>query len=365
MNAPAAMKTLLIIDDDDALLMVFQRALQHAGYNVLTAANGREGLELAHRNLPDLILTDINMPEMEGTAVLSALRADPELGNRQIVLMTGSAAVTPRRGMQMGADDFLVKPFTVRELLDCVEARLRRARVHWRVNDGLVTDLRSSLRSTLPHEFFTPLAGMLGLVEVLRGDVGKLAPEEMADILDEIDRSGWRLHRTLKNYLFVLDLEAESKPLDLSAAPLPAESVQAAINSGIEAAMKRQRRTSDLVIRLASVSVRGRGADLTAMVEELVDNACSFSRRGTPIQITLDDTGQLTVTDHGRGMTPAQIEQIGAFHQFDRKKFEQQGLGLGLFIVRKLASRCGAEFQIESRAGEGTTANLELPLANK
>lgn len=363
MNAPAAMQTLLIIDDDEPLLQVFQRALQWAGYNVLLATNGRDGLDLAHRNLPDLILTDINMPGMEGTEVLAALRADPELGNRQIVLMTGSAAVTPRRGMQMGADDFLVKPFTVQELLACVEARLRRARVHWRVDDAIVSELRSSLRSTLPHEFFTPLAGMLGLVEVLRGDVAKLSPAEMTDVLDEIDRSGWRLHRTLKNYLFVLDLEAETKPLELTAPPLSAESVQAAINSGIEAAMKRQRRTSDLVTRLASVPVRVRGADLVAMVEELVDNACSFSRRGTPIQVTLDDTGQLTVTDHGRGLTPAQIEQIGAFHQFDRKKFEQQGLGLGLFIVRKLAERTGAEFQIESRPGEGTTANVELPAA--
>ena len=135
------------------------------------------------------------------------------------------------------------------------------------------------------------------------------------------------------------------------------------LNTGIEAAIKRQRRTADLLVKLSSVSLRARGADLTAMVEEHVDNACSFSRRGTPIQITLDDTGQLTVTDHGRGMTPAQIEQIGAFHQFDRKKFEQQGLGLGLFIVRKLAARGGAELQIESRPGDGTTANLELPVA--
>lgn len=362
MNAPAAMKTLLVIDDDETLLSVFQLALQKAGYRVITATNGTEGLELARRNLPDLILSDINMPGMEGTEVLTALRADAELRSRQVVLMTGNTAVTPRRGMQMGADDFLVKPFSVRELLDCVEARLRRARVHWRIADGLVTELRSSLRSTLPHEFFTPLAGMLGLVEVLRGDVATLSPPEMTDILDEIDRSGWRLHRTLKNYLFVLDLEAESKSIS-AVHPLPTESVQAAVNTSIEAAMKRQKRSADLTLRLAPVSLRVVPNDLIAIVEELVDNACSFSRRGTPIQVTLDATGQLTVTDHGRGMTPEQIRHVGAFQQFDRKKFEQQGLGLGLVIVQKLAARGGAEFQIESTAGQGTTANVEFPVA--
>lgn len=358
------MKTVLLIDDDDALLMVFAAALQHAGYHVLTAPDGPAGLEMARRNLPDLVLCDINMPGMEGTAVLRALREDPELAETQFVLMTGNlAGVTPRRGMQMGADDFLVKPFTIQELLGCVEARLRRAEVHWRIGDRVVTDLRTSLRSTLPHEFFTPLAGMLGLVEVLRGDLGTLPTSDVADILAEIDRSGWRLHRTLKNYLFVLDLEAETKAGATPARALAPDEVRVSIETGIEAAMKRQKRRDDLTTRIEPGPLAVSPHDLSVIVEELLDNACSFSRRGTPIELTLAPDGRLTVTDHGRGMTPEQIQQIGAFQQFDRKKYEQQGLGLGLVIVSKLATRHGGSLQLESEPGTGTTARVTLTSA--
>jgi len=351
------MKTILVIDDDEAILAIYGLVLRHAGYNVITAEAGAEGVELARRHLPDLILCDINMPGMDGQNVLRALREDAAVGPKQIVLMTGNIrSITPRDGMALGADDFLVKPIGNQELLRCVEARLRRAQLHWRVEDRVVADLRSSLQSTLPHEFFTPLAGMVGLVEVLRGDLAQLKPEEITEMLDEIERSGWRLHRTLKNYLSALDLEAGVEVASPATAVVPASRVATALTAGIDAAMKRQKRQADLTTRIDPAAVFGFPEEISAIVEELVDNACSFSRRGTPIEVGFDATGKLTVTDQGRGMSAEQQNAVGAFRQFDRKKYEQQGLGLGLMIVRKLATRCGASFTLESQEGAGTRA---------
>ena len=358
------MKTILLIEDDEAALETYKIALENAGYRVLTASSGTEGVELARRHLPEVVLSDINMPGMDGRNVLKVLRDDLQMGSRQIVLMTGNTHnVTTRAAMELGADDFLAKPFGVAELLGCIEARLQRAKLHWRVDTKVVDELRSTLRSTLPHEFFTPLAGMLGLVEVLRGDLQQLAPAEITELLDNIEFSGWRLHRTLKNYLLAFDLESGATAVAAGTPLMLAEHVDYAVNAGIDIAVKRHKRASDLTRQITAGPIVGSAANLTTIIEELVDNACSFSRPGTPIRVEFDARGILSVADHGRGLTAEQLEQVGMFHQFDRIEYEQQGLGLGLVLVRKLAEKCGATFTLESQAGRGTTARVAFALA--
>ena len=355
---PAAMKTLLVIDDDEAILGSYGLVLEHAGYRVLTAADGNQGVELARRHLPDLILCDINMPGMDGRNVLRTLREDAVTGATQIVLMTGNTqALSTREAMALGADDFLTKPFGIVQLLRCVEARLQRAQIHGRVADQAVVDLRASLRSSLPHELFTPLAGILGLTAALREDLPRLSPAEITELLTTIEQSGRRLHRTLKNYLMVLELETAAAPVEAPPV-LAGDDPPAAVTNGATAAVQRHQRETDLTLHAAACTLTAHAADLTTLVEELVDNACNFSRPGTPITVRLDASGRLEVTDHGRGMTPEQIRQIGAFRQFDRKKHEQQGLGLGLVLVQKLAARCGADFSLTSEPGVSTTATV-------
>ncbi len=352
------MKTLLVIDDDEAIRGSYGLALEHAGYRVLTAADGTQGVELARRHLPDLILCDINMPGMDGRNVLRTLREDAAAGATQIVLMTGNTkALSTREAMALGADDFLTKPFGVVQLMRCVEARLQRAQIHGRVADQAVSDLRASLRSSLPHELFTPLAGILGLTAALRDDLPRLSPAEIQELLADIEQSGRRLHRTLKNYLLVIDLETGAAPEEIPPG-LGGDDPPAAVTNGATAAARRHQREADLTVQATACTITAHASDLTTLTEELVDNACSFSRPGTPITVRLDTTGRLQVTDRGRGMTPEQIRQIGAFRQFDRKKHEQQGLGLGLVLVQKLAARCGADFSVASEPAGGTTATV-------
>jgi signal transduction histidine kinase len=261
--------------------------------------------------------------------------------------------------MELGADDFLVKPFTLKDLARCVGARLQRASVHWRVADRVVTDLRTNLHSVLPHEFFTPLNGILGLVEVLRGELPTLSPGEVDELLNAIEDSGWRLHRSLRNYMLLLDLQkegdADGVPSELAGAALAG-----AVKAGLNAATRRQHREADVRVELAEGAIAGVSGDVAMIVEELVDNACSFSRQGTEIDVVLTAGGELTVSDRGRGMTAPQIAQIGAFRQFDREQIEQQGLGLGLFLVQQLAQRCGATLQVESEYGTGTRVRVRF-----
>jgi DNA-binding NarL/FixJ family response regulator len=121
-------KRILVIEDDTKLRQHFIELLRLDGYEVLEARNGREGVECARRDPPDLVLCDITMPEMNGHRVLETLRAEPRTANLPFVFLTGwSERDDIRTGMNLGADDYLTKPVVPDELLAAIRARLRRA----------------------------------------------------------------------------------------------------------------------------------------------------------------------------------------------------------------------------------------------
>ena len=122
------MKRILVIDDDAKLRQHTVELLRLEGYEVTEARNGREGVERARRDLPDLVLCDITMPEMNGHRVLETLRAEPRTAHLPFIFLTGwSELEDVRTGMNLGADDYLTKPVAPDELATAVRARLRRA----------------------------------------------------------------------------------------------------------------------------------------------------------------------------------------------------------------------------------------------
>jgi signal transduction histidine kinase len=359
----AGLKTVLLIDDDVRLRPVLVEGLEAHGYRMLSAADSAQGGELARAHLPDVIVCDIDMPGVDGKGFLKALRLDPELADRQFILMTGDPAyANPRAGMELGADDFLLKPFSIGDLTRAVEARLRRAEISRHLENRVIEQLRNSLHATLPHEFFTPLAGVFGLTELLEEELDDLGKDEIRAILRDILTSARRLHRTLRNYLHIIDLDAPGRP------PPPwleANQVADAFTAGVNAAGERHMRKSDITLELTGVRLRCGPAEFTSLAEELVDNALNFSRKDSPVKVSFKPEGSrlhLTVTDKGRGMTPKQLQQLGLFQQHDRKKFEQQGLGLGLALARRIVHRLGGQLRIDSEPGRGTTVDVMLPL---
>ena len=354
------MKTILLIDDDQQVRTMFGLALRRAGYRVIEADSGVTGLALARQHLPDLILSDIHMPGGDGSSLLREIRRDPELKARQVVLMTGRPdLVTPRKGMEEGADDFLVKPVSLEALRNCVDARFKRMSISWRVEDDMLAQLRSSVPPQLPHEVFTPLAGIIGLMELLLGDDPGFGPGEIKDIHLDVYNSALRLHRTLRNYLLILDLPATAT--DMPAA-LSAAEVEEAVQGGITEALRlNSKRAEDLTVEGKAGTIAVKRTDLTQIVEELIDNAFKFSRIGTPVTLVMGADGRIVVTDQGRGLTAEEIARIGAFRQFERKKNEQQGLGLGLVLVQKLTMLCNAKLAITSQPGAGTQVEIAFP----
>ena len=123
------MSKILIIDDDPSLREVIKVSLETAGYEVIEADNGLSGVPLACAQLPDLVLCDVRMEKMDGYRTLAALRQENSTAPIPCILMTGQAdKAGMRQGMELGADDYLAKPFAVPELLAAVQARLHKQR---------------------------------------------------------------------------------------------------------------------------------------------------------------------------------------------------------------------------------------------
>src|SRR5437773_1099199 len=202
------MQKILIIDDEEWLREMVHVALHQQGFDVIEAPDGTMGIELARKELPDLILCDVNMEKMDGYATLSSLRGEPATASIPFILMTGLADnAGMRHGMELGADDYLPKPFTIEALYAAVEARLKKAQTVRQEAEKKLADLRDSISMALPHELRTPLNGILAYGEVLASDAASLQPGEIAEIGQVLYESGRRLERLIENFLIHSQLE--------------------------------------------------------------------------------------------------------------------------------------------------------------
>jgi two-component system sensor histidine kinase/response regulator len=363
------MKKILVIDDEEWLREMIHIALQQRGFEVIEASNGAEGIESARRELPDLILCDINMSKVDGYLTLSSLRKEAPTAAIPFILMTGLADnASMRHGMELGADDYLPKPFTTEALYAAVDARLKKAQTVRDEAERKLASLRSNISLMMPHEMRTPLNGIISNAELLVHTAATLKPSEVGEIGRDIQHSSERLARVIENFLIFAQLEliaADPKNVNALRAGRTEHPVEL-IRDQAAARAAQTGRTPDLSVELADIPVPIAGEYLSKITEELTENALKFSKPGSPVRVTLADTFNgtaLSVSDQGCGFSAEQIAAIGAYMQFDRKLHEQQGLGLGLTIAKRLVELHGGTLSIVSEKGTGAVISVKFPKA--
>jgi two-component system, sensor histidine kinase and response regulator len=361
------MKKILVIDDEEWLREMMLLALRQRGFEVIEAENGERGIDVARKELPDLILCDVNMDKVDGYLTLSSLRSEPATASIPFILMTGLAdQAGMRHGMELGADDYLPKPFTIEALYAAVDARLKKAKTVREEAERKLADLRDNISMMLPHELRTPLNGILAYGEILVADAETISPKDIAEMGQVIYDSGRRLERLVENFLIYAQLELlNSDPQNLHSllrkqTPSPVPIIEQRAREQAVLA----RRPQDLELALANVPAPISDEYLTKIVEELLQNAFKFSSANSIVRVVFSDSENsvlLSVSDNGRGFSTEHITKVGAYMQFDRKLHEQQGLGLGLTIVRRLTELHGGTLTIQSHKGAGTTVTVKLP----
>ncbi|MEJ5244495.1 MAG: response regulator [Bacteroidota bacterium] len=361
-------KKVLVIEDEEEIRKDIAKILSINGFEVFQANNGKEGINVALTVIPNLIICDIMMPEMDGLSVLQELKKYPSTELIPFIFLTAkSSRQDIREGMNLGADDYITKPFDFDELIAAVHKRIEKSEATEKKFNSKYEMLANSLRSYMPHEVRTPLNIILGLSDFLRKHYDQTSYNEARSILQNINESAKRIQRLFENYLFFSKL-------------------QLIISNPDEVAKLRQKKTplADFLIRdivVYSAGNAGRSNDIELdleeanlavpedlfmkTIEEILDNAYKFSERGKPIKINSNISNDyyfIHITDFGRGMTLEQISSIAPYIQFERDIYEQQGSGLGLAIVKAIAKIVCGEILIKSQPNVYTTVTIKFPI---
>ena len=361
------MKKVLVIDDTPEIRLIIEETLSMFGFVTVSAEDGETGVALAREHLPDLIICDVNMPKLDGFDTLTRLRESEITATIPFMFLSGAVErPNVRRGMELGADDYLTKPFTPSELLAAVNARLEKKAEFERKSEKKLDELRGKMTLALPHELRTPLNGIMGLASILIDDYAAMKPAQVLETAQLIHDSANRLHRLIENFLAYAQIELMSKDAKsiLNSASASATPAAPLISQSAHGVAVRREREKDLNLEVRPATIPVIADNFQKIIEEIVDNAFKFSEKGSPVRIVagvLDQTFSLHVINTGRGMTAAQIAGIGPHVQFEREKYEQQGAGLGLVIAKRLTELNGGSFSMTSTPGEQTKVSVSFP----
>jgi DNA-binding response OmpR family regulator len=207
------MRKIALIEDDADLFALVKYNLEKDGFSVVGAQTGKGVIDLCRRERPDLILLDIMLPDSDGLEVCKAIRQHPELAHLPIIFLTARASETDRIvGLELGADDYIVKPFFIRELLARVKIQFRGQTVASRVLKAAALELdRSSCEVRLGGALLTLTATEFRLLEFLMGRPGVVfSREQLLDAVWGHDRAV--TDRTVDVYILRLRQKIEADP---------------------------------------------------------------------------------------------------------------------------------------------------------
>lgn len=362
------MKKILVIEDEEFVRETISDMLEIEGYIPILANNGEAGLDCLREASPDLILCDINMPVMDGYEVLERLKSTENLSNIPFIFLTAKASNDDmRRGMELGADDYIFKPFKARDLLNAINTRLEVFDKSKEMSETKLDELRLQLASSLPHEFRTPLNVILATSQFLHKKMEMMEKNEIKDMVYNIVNSGNRLSKLISNYLIYTNLLLNKEELDFKDKVFtnytidPEEMLE---NSFLKIASEFER-LEDLEMEFTPGVIDIFPEYFLKVSDELASNAFKFSKDGTKIKVRTEILGGfyvLTVEDNGIGFDLTKLNEIGGFKQFGRKKMEQQGMGLGLAIIKLVCQRFNIKLDIDSTHDSGTTFVLKFPI---
>ncbi len=369
---------ILVIEDEPQIRDEVRDWLQFEGYETITAANGRLGLAAVEQENPDLILCDITMPQMDGYEVLIEVRADQKHATTPFIFLTAAAdRESLRKGMSLGADDYLTKPFTLDEVLGAIQTRLQRKVVQTQqgqhdiaiLNSALNHErkqhlLKSRLIALFSHDFRNPLATILMSSSVIRNYADRLPSARQQQVLNRIDGAVHSLIQMLDDMLIIAELESgylAYKPEPIALAPF------------IEAIIEEYRLIDQNAHNLTFHNGLSRPTAvdpklLRQLLSNLIANALKYSPAGSEVIITLTegiDTFTLHIQDQGIGIPAESLPHLfDPLYRADNAK-HIRGTGLGLSIVKNCVDRHRGSIKVESELNRGSTFSIELPLTAK
>ena len=367
------MKKILIIEDEVAVRENLVELLTAEGYQAIEAKDGEEGVSLAWEKLPDLILCDISMPRMDGFGVLSRISRDPATATIPFIFLTARVEREDRRrGMSLGADDFITKPFSIDEILTAVETRLDK---HAQISDNVekkIAELGKTVQASLPGDMLSPLSVIISSSEMLSNqqEIANLNAADISALGAEIHRAAGTLLRSIQNYMLYTELETiQNDPQRLQALrESRVFSAQMAIEEVASFKSRQEKREADLRLNVEDAALSISEMYLQRIVEELLESAFLNSPAGTEVEVMGEARpGRqhylLRVADRGRGILPEHAAVLAGRVPPGQDSAGTVGQNIGLVIVKRLVELHQGTFDLQSQPNHSTVIEVRLPLS--
>ena len=331
------MDKILLVEDEKTIRSSVAEILSLFDYDVVEAENGMDGYAKNLKEKPDLIICDVMMPEMDGYQLLEELKKDESFETPFIFLTAKVQSDDIRKGMSMGADDYIFKPFKSQDLINAVRLRLDNRKKKEKNVIRKTKDLETLVKFMIGHEFKTPMNGIMSMTSFINQNLGVIDDVELAKFCDYLKVSSNRLLSTFEKVRKFYELqEMESIIIRQKDQCNPADMI-ITISRTIAEKFKRMDDLELGTIEDATLNIKSNL--LFSAVYEVIENAFKFSEKNQMVRITSqNNTGiyQISVEDSGNKIRAKELSTYQSFHQFNRDKYEQQGLGAGLALAKSI-----------------------------
>ncbi|RMG91755.1 MAG: response regulator, partial [Chloroflexi bacterium] len=372
--------TILLVEDDQSMLNGMADLLDaiDIGYDVtvFTATNGVEGLEIMAEHTPDLIVSDITMPKMDGFEFLAKVRKHPTWTHIPFIFLTARGDKQEIfKGRLSGADLYITKPFQSKELVDLIKTQLNRASQLKETRIQQLKALKKDILQILNHEFRTPLTYVTAYYEMLADSFNRLSDtENFQEYLRGIQTGCVRLTHLVEDFIQIVELRTGQKQRVIQNRMTQVTNLSELLEEVIQKFEKQATQTRVQIHyspKDTAPALYADGSSLQDAFGRILDNAIKFTARkqglnGGNVYVTTfikDGRFHIEVRDEGIGFPSAVKKQLfELFYQHQRHLLEQQGAGIGLTIAQELVKLHGGDITAESKENEGSTFTIVLPI---
>ena len=362
--------TILVVEDEKVTRLVIANLLKREGYNVVGAVDGVDALRVLKGEKPDLILSDIHMPNMDGFAFFEKVQENPSVRQVPFIFLTSLTGQEHLMlGKELGVDDYLTKPIDRDLLLASIRGKLKRAEMVQASRTEEMEDLKRQVIKLLSDEVKAPLNVVTNLSSLLLDQNVPITSDHLEHLLQSIKAGGDRLQRGLDDFLMSLHIDsgtvAQQYEAEKSRQDLPPVVTQIVSRSSSYASPKKVQIIWNPPGAMPSIVAAGK--HLEHVLERLVYSAVALSNPNSIVEINAEVGNHqvmLEVKDGGTG-----IGEDDVVHIFDKfpvirlPDADQYPLGLSLYTAKRLAEINKCDLSCLSQPGKGTTFTLTIPVS--
>ena len=360
----------LIVDDVVSNVLLLKILLANEKFQVCTASNGKDCIEISRKEHPDLILLDVMMPDLNGFDTAVILKKGEDTKDIPIIFLT--ALNTPQdlvHGFQVGASDFLTKPFNKEELVMRVTQQISLVaakRIIEQQNQELRATLnnRDKMYSVIAHDLRSPMASIRMVLNLVVASTSpETVGEEIYNLLDQANRESEEVHDLLDNLLKWT--KSQTGRLNVVKQELELNDIIPGVVEIFDNIAATKHIKLELKSESDSLKVEADNDMLKTVVRNFLSNAIKFSPADSTIEITMtkeNEFAKVSVRDHGVGIASDRLDSIIHKGETTYGTGGEEGSGLGLQLCQDFARKNGGDCTVESVEGEGSTFSVLIPL---